>query len=210
MKTPQFTGDRKEPLISPTAAIERRFVQWAVLRVPPWLGSQHLTMMTLGWSALVVLAGWMAGRQSLWWLWLSSLAIALQWLTDCLDGAVGRLREQGLKRWGYYMDHFLDYVFMACAMGHYAFLFGEPTRTLFLLLVPLYAGFEVNSWLEHGATGKFRITFGGVGPTEARLLLILVNAGIIIWGTVWLAAALPWFMGLELALLTWTVTSMRS
>jgi phosphatidylglycerophosphate synthase len=200
-----FTGDKKEPLVSPTARLEKRFVVWATARVPLWLGSQHLTTMTVAWSGLVVLSGWLAGRGSLHWLWLSSLMLVLQWLTDSLDGSVGRTRGQGLKRWGYYMDHFLDYVFMACVMGHYAFVVGEPARTLFLLLAPLYAAFEVSSWLEHGATGTFRITFNGIGPTEVRLFHVLVNTGIVVWGTGWVIAALPWYMGVLTAMLAVTV-----
>mgnify|MGYP001050845750 CR=1 FL=1 len=205
MADTSFTGDRKEPMVSPTAAIEQRFVRWAVPRVPAAIGSHHLTLMTLAWSALLVLAGWLAAAHSIHWLWLSSLMLFMQWLTDSLDGSVGRMRNAGLRRWGYYMDHFLDYVFMACVMGHYAFLYDGATRVLFLLLVPLYAAFEVNSWLEYGATGRFRITFNGVGPTEVRLLFVLINTALVCFGTVWLAAALPWAMVIIAVLLVTTV-----
>jgi phosphatidylglycerophosphate synthase len=177
----KFQGDKKEPIISPLAGIERIFIQSNVKRVPHWLGSHHLTMMTVLWSAGVVLAGWLATR-NVAWLWLSSLMIFMQWLTDSFDGAVGRSRHQGLKRWGFYMDHYLDYVFMACVTGHYAFMMPQPAATLFLLLIPLYAGFEVNSWLEFGATGQFRITYNGIGPTEVRLLFIAINTIIIFGG----------------------------
>jgi phosphatidylglycerophosphate synthase len=117
--------------------------------------------------------------------------LALQWFTDSFDGKLGKLRGLGLRRWGYYMDHFLDYVFMACVMGHYAFLVPEPTRTMFLLLVPLYGAFEVNSWLEFGATGSFKITYLFLGPTEVRCVFIGVNTAIIFAGTGWLEAAMP-------------------
>lgn len=203
MTATQFTGDRKAPIVSPSARLERRFIAWAVPRVPGWLRSHHLTYMTLLWSVLVVLGAYLSARSgSLLWLWLSAAAIFMQWVTDCLDGAVGRARNEGLKRWGFYMDHFLDYVFMACACGHFAFLVDEPGRTLFLLLVPLYAAFEVNSWLEFAATGVFRITYFWVGPTEVRALLVVLDIVFITgYGLHFAVYVLPWLMLLMLLLL---------
>lgn len=192
MSTP-FTGDRKEPLVSPLAAIEDRFIRALLPRFPRWVRGDHLTWMTVAWSLGVVLAGWLA-RSDVRWLWLSSAMLVLQWFTDSFDGKLGKLRGLGLRRWGYFMDHFLDYVFMACVMGHYAFITQEPASTLFLILVPLYGGFEVNSWLEFGATGKFRITYGFVGPTEVRLIFVAVNTAIIFAGVGWLEAAMPYVL----------------
>ena len=34
--------------------------------------------------------------------------------TDSFDGALGRRRDTGIPKWGYYMDHLLDFVFMWC------------------------------------------------------------------------------------------------
>jgi len=201
-----FTGDTKAPLRSPLAAGEAKVIEWLLPRVPRWVRGDHLTWMTLAWSAGVVAAGWLA-RSDLAWLWLSSLLLALQWLTDSLDGKLGKLQGLGLRRWGFFMDHFLDYVFMACVAGHYAFIVPEPASTLFLLLIPLYAGFEVVSWLEFGATGAFRITYLLTGPTEVRLGFIALNTAIIATGsTGWLASAMPWalsFLALALCVVVW-------
>jgi phosphatidylglycerophosphate synthase len=207
MGAADFTGDTKEPMVSPLAKLERRFIEAHVDRIPSWLQTYHLTLLTLLWTGLLVLSGWLAGRGNLQWLWLSSAMLALQWLTDAFDGAVGRRRNTGLKRWGFFMDHFLDYVFMACVTGHYAFLVAEPTRTLFLLLIPLYTAFEVNSWLEYGATGRFRITYNGLGPTEVRIFFVVLNTAIIVFGTRFLEVALPWFETLLLVLLVVTVAT---
>lgn len=206
MSEPAFTGDRKEKMVSPLAAAEKRFVEAYVDRFPAWIKTQHLTLLTLLWSPAVVAAGWLAATRGRHWLWLSSACIAAQWFTDLFDGALGRRRNAGLRRWGFFMDHFLDYVFMACVTGHYAFLLAGPARIWALLFVPLYAGFEVNSWLEYGATGKFRITYNGLGPTEARLFFILVNTALVLFGTAWAARALPWFLLVQLGVLGLTVS----
>ena len=165
--------------------------------------------MMLPWSAGVLLAGWLA-RTNVHWLWLSTAMLALQWFTDSFDGKLGKLRRLGIRRWGYFMDHFLDYVFMACVMGHYAFLVEAPTSTWFLVLVPLYGGYEVVSWLEYGATGTFRITYLFVGPTEVRLFFAAVNTGIIFGGTAWLAPVMPIAIGvLAIGLVVIVYTTQR-
>ena len=191
MSNSSFTGDVKAPIVSPLAKAEDRFIQYWLPRFPTWVRGNHLTWMTLPWSAVVLLSGWLA-QYSLHWLWLSSLMLALQWFTDSFDGKLGKLRGLGLRRWGYFMDHFLDYVFMACVMGHYGFLVSDHAVLWFLILVPLYGAFEVNSWLEFGATGTFRITYLFVGPTEIRLLFVAVNTAIIFAGSAWLEAVMPY------------------
>lgn len=194
-QTSTFTGDRHASMRSPLAKLERRFIDANVPRFPVWIRSHHLTLLTLLWSALLVAAAWLArSTGNPHWLWGSSLMLFLQWFTDSFDGSLGRARGEGLRRWGYYMDHFLDYIFMACVFGHYAFLVSRPTATLFLILVPLYGAFEVNSWLEFGATGQFKITYAGVGPTEIRLFFVAINAAIIFAGVRWIEVSLPWFM----------------
>ncbi|MCH8948830.1 MAG: CDP-alcohol phosphatidyltransferase family protein, partial [Chloroflexi bacterium] len=91
MAAAQFGGDKKKGdwLL---ASAERRMVAWMVPKVPGWLETYHLTMLTLAWSIGIVLAS-ITARQSLHWLWLVSAFIALQYLTDVLDGAVGRHRN---------------------------------------------------------------------------------------------------------------------
>ncbi|MCK5801760.1 MAG: hypothetical protein KAI66_02960 [Lentisphaeria bacterium] len=198
----RFTGDKHAPMKSPLAGPETRLINAWTPRFPRWIETYHLTMMTVAWSLLLLLAGWLAARTGCrHWLWLSSVMLALQWFTDAFDGSIGRYRDTGLRRWGFYMDHFLDYIFMACVFGHYAFLLPPPSASLVLVMVPVYGAFEVNSWLEYGATGEFHITYGGVGPTELRLVFILLNTVIIFAGTAWIAPVLPWALGASLAML---------
>ena len=105
-------------LLSP---FERRLAALVVPRIPRWLGTQHLTLMTLLWCAGLALFGWLAAGD-LRWLWGSSAMIALQWATDFFDGKVGKHRGTGLVKWGFYMDHLLDYAFLCAVVGAYAFV----------------------------------------------------------------------------------------
>jgi archaetidylinositol phosphate synthase len=186
-----FHGDKKLPLKSPLAQAERQFIDRWTPRFPRWIEGYHLTLMTIFWSGGLILFGYLA-RSRLPWLWLSSVMLFLQWFTDSFDGALGRYRDTGIPKWGYYMDHFLDFVFMCAVLIGYALLFDDRSRTLFLMLVPVYGALMVNSYLSFAATNEFKITFLGLGPTEVRLLLILLNTTIIRFGTTFVAVALPY------------------
>ena len=185
-----FKGDKKLPLRSPLARIERRFIDAWTPRFPRWIEGYHLTLTTILWSAGLILSGYLA-RGNLHWLWLASAMLFLQWFTDSFDGALGRYRDTGIPKWGYYMDHFLDFVFMASALAGYALLVDGLHRTLLLVLIPIFGAFMVNSYLSFAATSEFKITFLGAGPTELRLALIVLNTALISFGTAWLKAALP-------------------
>lgn len=176
-----FSGDKKTGA-SILSGPENRFKHWAVPRLPRWLETYHLTMLTVLWSAVNVLLGY-AAKHSLQWLWLVSAMIILQYVTDLFDGEVGRQRKTGLIKWGFYMDHFLDFIFL-CSLVFVGNKISPPDLVdwYFGLLVILGA-FMVNSFLSFAATNKFEIYHGGFGPTEMRVGFILVNAFISIRGT---------------------------
>jgi archaetidylinositol phosphate synthase len=196
-----FLGDKKLPLKSPLAKAERRLIDYGVPRFPRWIEGYHLTLSTILWSAGLILAGSLA-RANLHWLWLASAMLFMQWFTDSFDGALGRYRDTGIPKWGYYMDHFLDFVFMAAALIGYALLFDGLPRTRFLILIPIFGAFMVSSYLSFAATSEFKITFLGAGPTELRLALILLNTAIILFGTGWLQKVLPWVPPLAMLVLS--------
>jgi archaetidylinositol phosphate synthase len=189
MTVDSFQGDKKLPLKSPLAKIERKIIDKFVPVFPTWIEGYHLTLMTIPLSAGVIICGYLA-RGTLSWLWLSSALLFLQWFTDSFDGALGRYRDTGIPKWGYYMDHLLDYVFMSSIVVGYALLVDGIHRTLFLLMAPVFGLFYVNSYLSFAATHAFKITFLGTGPTELRFFLILLNTALIVFGTGFLTHSL--------------------
>lgn len=182
MSEGNFKGDKKLPLRSPLAKAEKKFIGWLAPLFPKWIEGYHLTLLTIAWTAGLIIFGWMA-VENLNWLWLSSAMLFLQWFTDCFDGALGRLRDTGIPKWGFYMDHLLDFVFSAAIFIGYTFLFSGLNKELFYLFVPVYGVLMVSSFLAFGASGEFKITYLGTGPTEFRLFFILLNCAIIKFGT---------------------------
>lgn len=114
----------------------------------------------------------------------------LQWFTDSFDGALGRYRDTGIPKWGYYMDHFLDFVFMSSILIGYSFLFEGSNKEIMYLLIPVSGCFMVSSYLAFGATAELKITYLGMGPTEMRICFILLNCFLIWLGTAWLGKVL--------------------
>ncbi|MCL1856860.1 MAG: hypothetical protein FWF84_04355, partial [Kiritimatiellaeota bacterium] len=167
--------------------LKRVLLPW----VPRWLETNHLTLMTVPWCALILLFSYVA-RFNVAWLWGVSAMIAAQYVTDLLDGAIGRQRGTGLVKWGFYMDHFLDFFFLCSLLIGYAILLPQVHRTALFFVMALFAGFMVNSFLAFGATNRFQIAYMGMGPTEIRLVFILINTVIVFCGTRPLVAALPY------------------
>ena len=195
-----FGGDKKLPMKSLLAAHERKFIDANVTKMPQWIQGYHLTLMTIIWSGCLIIFGYFA-KDNIHWLWLSSLMVFLQWFTDSFDGALGRLRDTGIPRWGYFMDHFLDYVFICSVLIGYSFMLEGFSRQIVYLLIPVFGCFLVSAYLAFGATNEFKITFLGAGPTEIRIYIILLNILLIIFGTAWIEKILPYVLAASLILM---------
>lgn len=191
-----FTGDKKADR-SWLIDQENRFVARTIWLVPRWLQTYHLTLMTVLWSAGVIYAGYMA-QINIRWLWLSSLFIFLQYATDLYDGKVGKARDTGLVKWGYYMDHFLDYVFMCSFVVSYFYLVPDYNLIYLFGLVAVFGGFMVNAFLSFSATNEFRIEFFGIGPTNARAGFIAINTYVILVSRLQVVSLLPYVFFLSL------------
>ncbi|MDO8499374.1 MAG: hypothetical protein Q7S66_01795 [bacterium] len=171
-----FAGDKKvgTSLFGPW---EQMLVKKYTAKIPKSIETYHLTLSTLLWCALIIIFSYLA-QYNIHWMWGTSIMIVFQYITDLFDGAVGRLRDTGLVRWGYYMDHFLDFIFLCSILIGYAFLFNDEYNSQFFILA-IYGAFMVNSYLSFAATNKFTISYFKIGPTEARLAFIIVNTIII-------------------------------
>jgi archaetidylinositol phosphate synthase len=161
---------------------EKRLTAILVPLVPWSVQTYHLTLLTVLWSALNVVIAFKA-RTDLRWLWMVSFMILCQYATDLLDGAVGRARDTGLVKWGFYMDHFLDYIFL-CSLAFVGYSIAPAGLGFwFIGLLGLAGAFMVNSFLSFSVTNRFEIYFCGIGPTETRIALILINTFIVLAGT---------------------------
>jgi phosphatidylglycerophosphate synthase len=193
-ETMVFAGDKKEGKWL-LANAEGKLREWMLPMVPKWCQTYHLTMTTVLWCALIILFSFFARYDSRW-LHLVSFFIFMQYITDLLDGAVGRSRNTGLIKWGYYMDHFLDYLFLFSILIGYSFLVADQYDVMLFFILALFGAFMVNSFLSFAATNEFKIAYMGIGPTEVRLIFIGANT-LLAYQTDVLTPALPWVLGLS-------------
>ena len=181
IETQQFAGATKTNT-SFLTPLERRLAVRVLPRIPSWLETYHLTMLTLVWSGLILFFSYLA-KTDLRWLWGVSAMIAMQYVTDHYDGKIGKYRGTGLVRWGYYMDHLLDYFFLCSVIIGYSFILPERSRFQILIMLAIFAAYEFSTFLAFAATDRLKISYLKFGPTEFRLALIVINGLLVQYGT---------------------------
>ncbi len=194
--TDGFAGDKKagQSLLGP---VERRFIDWAIPKVPKPIMSHHLTALTAVWSAATIVFGMLAVDDHRW-LHAMSAMVFLQWLTDSLDGSLGKYRKQGLVKWGFFMDHLLDLVFAGSIVVAYSFLVEAWwLEFLFLILLLITCATMAVSFLSFAAAKQFQIAYYGIGPTEIRIGYIALNTSVAAVGTEIFSWGVPVVVGLN-------------
>lgn len=199
-----FAGDNKKHLNHFLRNCEVKLIKASLPLVPAWIGTVNLTLMTLLWSALIILFGYLAVK-NIHWLWGFSACIFLQHLTDMLDGEIGRRRNTGLIKWGFYMDHLLDYGFLCSILIGYSFLLPPSYDLLILFCLTFSGGFMVHVLMDFAITDDFKISFNRFGVAETRYILILFNVVLIFFGKELLSKVFPLVVLIFLAALFFVV-----
>src|SRR3954462_8701854 len=158
--------------------LERKLTAFILPRIPRWLETYHLTLLTPVWSGLIVLFGYFASG-NLRWLSMVNLMIVLHYFTDHFDGKLGKYRNTGLRKWGFYMDHLFDYGFLCSILIGYSFLIPQKAQFSMLLVLCVFSAFMFHTFLMLAATEEFRVSFSRFGPTELRVALIIINVFIV-------------------------------
>lgn len=159
-------------------AAEKKVLVWLAERQPGWMTSDILTCIgTLG--ALVIAVGYILSSCNMNWLWLSSLGFVINWYGDSLDGTLARVRNRQRPIYGYYLDHTVDAVnelIIVLGIG----LSGMVHMTLALLILVLYLMLTVNVSINAHLKKEFRLTYAKMGPTELRIIMIMVNTVLVL------------------------------
>lgn len=159
--------------------IEKRLLIWLAQRQPRWVNSDMLTFLgTIG--ALIIAAGYVLSNKNINFLWLSSFGFIVNWYGDSLDGTLARVRHCQRPNYGYYLDHSVDAIneiFMFIGIGLSSFLDIRIAMTGLIIYFLLTINVSINAHLK----GEFRLTYAKMGPTEFRIIMIIINTLIIYW-----------------------------
>jgi phosphatidylglycerophosphate synthase len=167
------------------ASAERRLLIAIAARLPRRLTSDHLTLLGLLSMPAAGLAFAALGTTS-WGAPALALALLANWFGDSLDGTLARVRDQQRPRYGYYVDHVIDLAGAAALLaGMGASGLMEPAIAIAVLAAYLLVAAE--TYLATHAVGIFRLSFGGIGPTELRILL--AAGGVYVASHPWVAIA---------------------
>lgn len=171
--------------------LERRLTAFILPRIPQSIETYHLTLLTPVWSLLIVVFGYFSAS-NIKWLWMVNLMIVLHYFTDHFDGKLGKYRDTGLRKWGFYMDHLFDYGFLCSILIGYSFLIPQKSTFNMMLVLCVFSAFMFHTFLMLAATDEFKVSFSRFGPTELRIALIIINVFIMRFGTRGLKGSLPW------------------
>jgi phosphatidylglycerophosphate synthase len=152
------------------AAAEKRLLIALARRLPRWVHSDHLSALGLVSMAGAGVSFWMTERDPIKGAVLVVLCLIANWFGDSLDGTVARVRDQQRPRYGYYVDHVIDLAGTAMLFAGLA-ASGYMSAIVATLVVAAFFLVAAETYLATHARGVFKMAFGGVGPTELRVLL---------------------------------------
>ena len=158
------------------ARVEERLLEWIAERLPARVMPDHMTALGVL-AALGIAVAYLLANESQVWLWAASALLVVHWLGDSLDGTLARVRRIERPKYGYYLDHLVDALATAL-IGLGLGLSPYMLLSVGLVIVVTYLILSINTYLETQAFGVFSLGYGGVGPTEVRLVLIVLNTVI--------------------------------
>ncbi|MBQ4305516.1 MAG: CDP-alcohol phosphatidyltransferase family protein [Bacteroidales bacterium] len=153
--------------------VERKVLVWLAERQPRWVVSDTLTFVGFLGSVIIAL-GYILTNLDYRWLWLASLGFVINWYGDSLDGSVARVRKTQRPVYGFYIDHTMDVIneiFMLVGVGLSVLMRFDIAMLILVMYLALTINVDTNAHLKN----EFKLTYGGFGPTEFRILVIIVN-----------------------------------
>jgi archaetidylinositol phosphate synthase len=162
-----------------TAAYEKKLLIAMAKRLPAWIGPDHLTVLGAVAMAGAGLCYRLVAVSPLAFLGVN-LFLFLNWFGDSLDGTLARVREKQRPRYGFYVDHLVDAFGAIFLLGGLASS-GLVTPLAAMSLLIAYLLLQIHIALKAHTTRVFQIAFGGIGGTEARILLGALNLGLFAW-----------------------------
>lgn len=151
---------------------EKKLLVWLAERMPRWVTSDMLTYFGVVAAVLYAVFCYLANF-NVYYFWASSACLFFNWFGDSLDGTLARVRQTQRPKYGFFIDHSLD------ALTTCLFCMGLGFSPLMHLTIALYimGGYlclSIYTYLSTIAMGQFRLTYASLGPTEMRLIIILV------------------------------------
>lgn len=153
--------------------LERPALKWLAAHMPPWVTPDTCTIIGFL-AALMILISYALSMINRNFLWLASLFYVINWFGDSLDGTLARYRHIERPVFGFFVDHTTDafnevMIFVGLGLTPYI---SFPIACLALIG---YLLLSVLVFVRTCVVGEFQISYSKLGPTEIRVLAILLN-----------------------------------
>ena len=166
-------------------AAEKKILVYLAERMPSWVTSDMLTFVGfLGY--ILIAAGYALSNLNLHWMWLSCFGLFVNWFGDSLDGSLARVRNTQRKTYGFFIDHNVDVInetIMFIGFGC------SPMVKMSFAMLALVGYFmlSIYVYIDCHLKGEMRLTYGGLGPTEFRIIMFFINIAFmyIPWLSAW-------------------------
>ena len=160
--------------------IEKPALNWLAKNLPDYFTPDVLTALGLIGSFFTGL-GYALSFHSDYYLWLASFGLFVNWFGDSLDGTVARFRHIERPKYGFFIDHTLDSASMVM-IGIGVGLSPYARFDFVLLALVSYLLMSILVYIKTFVHGVFKISYFGLGPTEVRLFIVLVNTIVFYFG----------------------------
>jgi archaetidylinositol phosphate synthase len=160
--------------------LERPALHWLASHMPAWVTPDLCTAIGLG-GAFLTLAGYVLSNYHPGFLWLASLGFLVNWFGDSLDGTLARHRHIERPMYGYFVDHVTD----ALAQLMIFFGLGFSPYVSFNIASLALIGYLIMcsvTYLRTYVAAEFKISYGHLGPTESRVIAVMLNTAMLLYG----------------------------
>jgi hypothetical protein len=153
---------------------EQNALAYLVTRIPSWISSDMLTFIGLLGSLTVLLSFILAHYFSRNLLLLGILGLIINWFGDSLDGRLAIYRRRSRKWYGFALDLVTDWISIFLIGFGYIIYVNGIWELLGYGFVALYAWGIITTLIKYKITGEYNIDPGLFGPTEGRILVMLI------------------------------------
>jgi phosphatidylglycerophosphate synthase len=160
--------------------LERPALQWLASHLPGWATPDLMTVIGII-GALVITLGYGLSRIHPAFLWLAILGFIINWFGDSLDGTLARFRHIERPKYGFYIDHITDCVteiIIILGLGLSPYI-SFPVASMCCIA---YIAMSVLVYVRMNVMGEFKISYSKLGPTEVRVLAIILTTAMFFGG----------------------------
>lgn len=160
--------------------LERPALRWLAANMPAWMTPDLLTMIGIL-GAVIIFIGYVLSNLNTAFLWLATFGFIVNWFGDSLDGTLARYRKIERPKYGFFVDHTVDafsQLLIFSGIGLSPFVSFGPA----LLALVGYLLMSVLVYVDTYVTGVFKISYGKLGPTEMRVIGIILNMAFLYLG----------------------------